>query len=501
MDPMELKMESKRIACLEPVTQETQNLEQTQELRLDDGMPDIGRVLAAWGQPVLRGKEWRTGSISATGGMTVWVLYAPEDGSEEQCLETWVPFQTRWEVPEDKPDGVLRLRWLPRFVDARSVSPRKMMVRCGLGCAVEAYVPTQTRVERVVSPPEDVQLLSQVCPVRLPKEAGEKSFLLDEELTLPEELPRPQKLVRCGLSPRISEKKVLTNKLLFRGSGALHVLYRGEDGRLHAWDTELPFSQYADLEGEYGTEAQADIQPMTTSLEPELDESGRLRFKCGCVAQYLITDRENLELIQDAYSPARDLQIHFSQEKLPVIWEETAAQLHLEQTVPGEAADVVDVSILPDIPRPQDGENGQWASSASVQVLYYGEDEILHASTARWEGEHPRKTDPDCRVTAFPTGVGGVQAVRAGDAAMIRGELTVEQRGYSGKGIPTVSEVELGEERKPDPNRPSLILCRRGKRKLWDIAKENGSTVEAICRANHLTDEPAENQMLLIPVR
>lgn len=499
---MELKMESTRVACLEPVVRETQNQEQTQELRLGDGMPDIGRVLAAWGQPVLRGKEWRTGSISASGGMMVWVLYAPEDGSGEQWLETWIPFQMKWEVPEDKPDGVLRLEWLPRFVDARSVSPRKIMVRCGLGCAVEAYIPAEAGVKRPISSPPDVQLLRQNYPVRLPKEAGEKSFLLDEELTPPEELPRPEKIVRCGLTIQTAEKKVLTNRLLFRGSGALHVLYRGEDEKLHAWDTELPFSQYADLDGEYGTDAQADIQAMVTSLEPELDESGRLRVKCGAVGQYVITDREILELIQDAYSPTRELQIEFTEEKLPAVLEETTVALHVEQVVPGEAASIVDVSVLPDLPRYRQGEDGDsLESTAAIQVLYYGEDEALHASTAKWEERHPLKADPSCRITVFPTPMGPFQTVRTGDGSLVRGELALEQRSISGQGIPTVSKMELGEEKKPDPGRPSLILCRRGKRKLWDVAKASGSTVDAIRRANHLTDEPAENQMLLIPIQ
>ncbi len=357
-------------------------------------------------------------------------------------------------------------------------------------------------MKRPISPPPDVQLLRQTYPVRLPKEAGEKSFLFDEELTPPEELPRPERIVRCGLTVQIAEKKVLTNKLLFRGGGALHVLYRGEDGKLHAWDTELPFSQYADLDGEYGVDAQADIQSMVTSLEPELDESGRVRVKCGAVGQYLITDRENLELIQDAYSPTRELKIELTEEKLPAVLEQTTVALHMEQVVPGEAASIVEVSVLPDLPRYHQGEDGDaLESTASVQVLYYGEDETLHASTAKWEESHSLKADPSCRIAVFPTPMGSFQTVRTGDGSLVRGELALEQRFISSQGIPTVSELELGEEKKPDPSRPSLILCRRGHQRLWDLAKASGSTVDAIRRANHLTDEPAESQMLLIPIQ
>ena len=43
------------------------------------------------GQTILRGKEWRSDSVSFSGGMMVWILYAPEDGSEERCIDGWIP--------------------------------------------------------------------------------------------------------------------------------------------------------------------------------------------------------------------------------------------------------------------------------------------------------------------------------------------------------------------------------------------------------------------------
>ena len=94
---MELKFERTLCRCMRSILRETKNLEQTQELRLPDGMPDIGRVVGAWGQIMLRSKEWRGDGISASGGVTVWVMYVPEDGSDVQCGDVWVPFQAKWD--------------------------------------------------------------------------------------------------------------------------------------------------------------------------------------------------------------------------------------------------------------------------------------------------------------------------------------------------------------------------------------------------------------------
>ena len=64
-----------------------------------------------------------------------------------------------------------------------------------------------------------------------------------------------------------------------------------------------------------------------------------------------------------------------------------------------------------------------------------------------------------------------------------------------------VTAVEMGQLRQTDPDRPALILRRAGEKRLWDIAKDSGSRVEDIRRANGLKGEPAPEQMLLIPVR
>ena len=52
---MELQFQKTGIPCLKEVLREPKNQEQTQELRLPEAYPDVGRVLGAFGVPVLRG--------------------------------------------------------------------------------------------------------------------------------------------------------------------------------------------------------------------------------------------------------------------------------------------------------------------------------------------------------------------------------------------------------------------------------------------------------------
>lgn len=497
---MELNFQKNICSCLDTAVREIQNAEQAQEIKLPDGMPDIGRILAAWGQPILRSKEWRSDCITFSGGMMVWVLYAPEDDSGERCIDAWIPFQMKWDLPSGVPEGSIRIQCLPRFVDARSVAARKIMVRAGMAAMAEAFVPKEVETYMPDSMPKDVELLRSTYPVRLSKEAGEKTFLMDEDLTLPDSAPQPDKLICYRLNPKITDKKVLANKVVFRGNANLHTLYRSEEGELHSWDFELPFSQYAELTGEHGTDAQADFALSPTSLELELDDEGHLRLKCGMAAQYLITDKHLLELIEDAYSPNRELSIHTENLELPAVLENRRENIYGEQTIPAEATLTADVNFLPDFPRQRRSENGVEMEIPGVfQVLYYGEDGVLHSGTARWEGTQGISADENSQITAIPMPT-EAQAAAGNGQILVKADLPMDMTTTARQSIPMVTGVELGENRQPDPNRPTLILRRAGDKRLWDIAKAAGSTMESIRRANNLQEEPLPDQMLLIPV-
>ena len=178
---MELQFTDNACRYLTAAVRDVRSTELTQEVRLSDGMPDIGRVIASWGQVILRSKEWQGDQVSVTGGIMVWILYAPEDSTPPRSIETWIPFQLKWELENVPREGNVLISPLLRFVDSRGISARKMMVRAGVCALCEAMSPMEANVFQPAELPEDIQILQNTYPVRLPVEAGEKTFLLDEE--------------------------------------------------------------------------------------------------------------------------------------------------------------------------------------------------------------------------------------------------------------------------------------------------------------------------------
>ena len=498
---MELKFQKSDMHYLDTILHEVQNQEQTQEVKLSDGMPDIGRVIAAWGMPIIRGKEWHSNRIAASGGVMVWVLYAPEDGTDARCVETWMPFQMEWDIPGSERDGTIRVQPLLRFVDARSISARKLMIRTGVAVLAEALVPGSAQVAMPEAREENVELLINTYPVRLLQYAGEKSFLLDEELTLPASCPLPEKLICYTAQPEITERSISANRVVFKGNANLHILYRSDDGQLHTWDFALPFSQLGEWDRGDDADAQADVILCTTSLEVNMDEQGHLRVKCGLLGQFSVDQRMPIAVTEDAYGIHREVTPQMEMLELPVILEGRQENIYGEQTIPQDGNILVDVQFLPDFPRTRRmGDGMELEIPGQIQVLYYGEDGLLQSSTARWEAGSHLSADENTIIHSRVLPAGKPNAMFSGGQIHVKANAMLETESTAQQRIPMVAGLEVGQPQKPETSRPSLILRRAGEEGLWQLAKAAGSTVTSIRQANGLEAEPVLGQMLLIPV-
>lgn len=487
---MELQFVGKPIHCLQRVAWDVQEMEQTQEVRLPEDMPDIGSIVCAWGQCILRGKEWHSDKIGVNGGVMAWVLYIPADGSAPRWVEAWLPMQAKWNVPESRYEGSIRTNWVLTGVDGRMLSARKMLVRANAQALTEALA---AREETVYAPgelPADVQLLKKTYLMELPKEAGEKTFPLEETLTV-QDLDKP---VSISLTPVVSEQLVVGGKAVFRGDARVHLVYQGVDGMLHSADREVPFSQFADLDRDYDKESTLCVIPAVSNLEMETGENG-LQMKAALVMQYLVYDREQVDLFEDAYSNQRTAACKKQMLQLPMELDRMAQKLECETPVPVQMGQLADVTVFP---RHCDAHRAlalhEIENCGSIQMVYYDGSGQLQAETERystiWE------IPGNCHVKGILKGVAQPRV----EGNMARAGVELEAIAVCEEGVEMLTGLELGEQSRPDPGRPSLILRRAGEESLWQIAKESGSTVDAITAANGLESEPREGQMLLIPV-
>lgn len=496
---MELKFNKKPLHCLRPFFSKIHTQEQTQEIRLPDAYPDIGKIIGCWGQVLMRGKEWRTTSMGANGGVMAWVMYAPEDGTQNRVLDIWIPIQCRWDFPESTDDGIIMLNPVLSNLDGRSISARKIMMRAVVDTFAQALGKETMLLAEPPQVPEDVQLLTRVYPVDIPMEAGEKQIQMEEILAFPTDLPPIHKFVRYRMNPSVSEQKVLGNRLVFRGQTGIDMSYMTEDGTIHNWKTEIPFSQYTELDQEFSPSATAWVLPMVTAMELEMTEDQQLQMRGGIAAQYTVFDRNMVDVVEDAFSPRRQIAPQMENIQLPALLDNIEVEIPIEGNT--ELVRVLDAMPMAQYSKMDvsDDEVGI-RMNGQFQIMGMDMQEQMTGDSVRFEGTHEFPSAPDNQCYIWLGQPDGYDVATAADGQMIRTKYPAILQIYSGQSIPMVTQLEIGEERPADPDRPSMILRRAGDEDLWAIAKACGSTVDAIRQANRLEEEPESGRMLLIPV-
>lgn len=494
---MEMQWNSTPWDYLRCNVRQVQNQEQTLEVRISDGMPDIGRVICAWGQPILRSKEWRNDGMSITGGVSVWVLYAPEDGSGLQSVEAWLPFQGKWSFQESHREGVIRADCLLRSVDARTLSARKLMVRANvgmLGCAME---PDQVEVFGPGELPEQVFGLQKTYPVTMNVEAGEK--LLNLEDTFTPSMPA-SKILACQIRPVLTEQTAAGGRVVFRGTVYAQVLCLDAAGEVMQHTFELPFAQFGDLEGEYDKDATATISMAVSNLETELTENG-IHVKCGLIAQYMIRRQRLLQVMEDVYSPMRKITPKFCQLILPTVLDSRSEYLEPSERMPTGQGEALADLFLPDHPTVyREGERVMLELPGMFGMLYRDGDGALQWKQEPWSDSIHFPVAPSGKPEVLLTQTKPAVASPLAEGTALASQLRLDITTNGDLQIPMVCGMEVGEQLQPDPARPSLLLQRMGEKTLWEVAKAAGSTVEAIWQANNLQEDPMPGQMLLIPV-
>ena len=498
---MEVKFIKKPLKCLRPFFSQIHTQEQTQEIRLPDSYPDIGKILGCWGQVLMRGKEWRSTSMGANGGVMAWVLYAPEDGTQPRVVDVWIPIQCRWDFPVNADDGVMVLQPVVTNLDGRGISARKIMVRTCVDTFAQAMRKETMEVAEPVEVPGDIQLLSRSYPMELPVEAGEKQVQLEENLSMPTNLLPIHKIIHYNMAPMIIEQKVLGNRLVFRGQTRVDMMYMTEDGSINQWETDVPFSQYTELDNDYGPNATAWVMPILTAMEMDMGEDKQMNIRAGIAAQYTIFDRSVLDVVEDAFSPTRDVVPRTEEMQFPILLDSMAMDMQAESSLTGDVERILWTSPYGEYPTLYMGNDGmEIHMDGQFQALYQNTEGQIMGDSARFNSSVPFSSAMENQTHLWMGIPAQPEISPNGDGFSMRCSYPVTVQVYSGQTIPMVTELEIGELREPDPNRPSMILRRAGDEGLWALAKGYGSTVAAIQEANQLTGEPDDGQMLLIPI-
>ena len=475
--------------------------ELTAEAVVPDSLPDIDRILETTGLPILQEKRCDGGELQLRGGVQATVLYVPVQETEPQTLELWLPFSVR-KTTELQDGCVIEETWL-KSIDARVMNERKVSVRANLGTRLQLLAPEHLTLARVEPVDDRLQMQQNRYPVLLPVGCSEQEFHLQEELTLPETGPAIERILSWSLRPNVEESRMIGSKAVFKGDVVVEMMYLGSDQSINTYVGTVPYSQYAELTGEW-PDAEVAVFPAITSAQLETDgqmESRTLLLDLGLLAQVCVIDRLELELTEDAYAPGAELEPEWQPVELQPRLDMQTLRQTAELTVPASAKQIVAVTAYADRPGVRrSGETVYVSGVVSGCVIWRDAEARLQARSFRGEASCTTEVHEDCRCYPACSVIEPASAVLQQDGIRVRVpvEFSLEIcRDSAWKNL--CGGTLKAKERR---GHPSVIVCRGRGDSLWELAKHHGATVTEIREANRIEGEHTPvGEILLIPLR
>ena len=491
---MEILFQAQTIRYLAEKRFDDLHQEQTGELPVPETMPELGRVVDCFGAVLVEERRIDSGSVTVTGSIQAGVLYVPAGEESPERLELSLPFTVTKKVPTQADSVLFCWCWL-RGLEARFVNARKLLVRAGLCSELTLLSPAELTLQQLADCPKGLVCRTETYPLRLPLCAAEKEVRIADEVLMPEDGPGADRLLKSQCTVTVTERRVLGDKAVFQGALELRILAADQDGSLFTWTGSLPYSQYIELERSCAETDWLSIQPILRHLEIDTDgqpDSRRLLVNVSFSAQTVLWGEVPVTLTEDAYY----LEGEFSP-----VWESVALSPCLDRLeeelterieLPADAERLLDWSCFRDraVPVPG-GERAQ--GSLSVNLLYFDGDDRLQGKLLRRELQIGRKAEPSAewRCAILPGG----EPTQQGRELLL--PLRVAQRYCQTAPMRNLCGGVM--KQLPRPEGPSLLV-RAASGELWDIARDNGSTVRAIRTANELEDVClSRERLLLIP--
>lgn len=279
------------------------------DFNVPDNKPDVLRLIQDKGEIKIEETSISPGHIWIKGVLRFQLLYRSDlEERKVSSLSGEIPFQESLAMDGLDEYDSTRIRWQIEDLSVSIINSRKLSVKALVELSVTVDEIHDEEVATAAEQKEGVETLMSTQTILQLFHGKKDTYRFKEEIMLPSNKPNIREVLWKSVQLRGVETRLLENQIMIKGEALVFVLYLGEEeeDRLQWLESALPFSGVMDCDG-CMEDMTLDITYDTAAveLEPRPDYDGEermLHLELVLELNIHIYREEQMQILEDVYA-------------------------------------------------------------------------------------------------------------------------------------------------------------------------------------------------------
>lgn len=478
------------------------------DMIVPDSKPDILNTICTSGVVSIYKKEAQDEKVRLDGAINTYIMYMP-DGTDDMVrgLNTTIDFSENLSVQNCKEGMNVISDVNVKSIEGKVINGRKIGIKAALEVTLKIYLNEDVEVINEIQNENDIQILKEDMTVDSLVGQGETKIYAKDNIQI-DNMDNLAEILKAQVCITDKDIKISYNKVLTKSEADIRIMYLTEDNRINCVMYKIPVVGFIDIQNvteENICDVNYEIRNIIIKPNSQEEHSIYVEIEIG-VACY-VYEKKQINLIQDMYSPAQNIEFEKKQIMAMTNKQNVTDVKSIREKVNFkdiEGLSLIDVDVMPMIIN----EN-----KINSKILYEAELNLKFI----FQNSRTQITIKDAKIP-FEYTVENLQngenlntnsnvEIKSKDFIIQDGgdincniDVQTDTSMYRSANINMIDRIEEKGDREEQDYSIVIYIVKKGDT-LWNIAKEFGSTVDSIARANGIEDRNKiyPGQKLYIP--
>lgn len=478
-----------------------------EDIIVPDIKPDILNTISTSGNICIYKKEVLDEKVKIDGAINFYLVYLADSVEcGTRSINSNIDFSKSIEIKGCNPEMILDSNICIKNIECKVLNGRKVNVKIMLEIYVTLYMQEEINMIEDVKDIEDIQKLNKSMMLNQSIGRGQTKIYAKDTIMI-ENIDNLVEILSVDVNIINSDLKLSYNKVLVKSDANVKIMYLTDDNRICNIETVIPvmgFIDMPDISDDNICDIRYEIKNVV--VKPNNIEEHSIYVEIEIEAMCSSYENRKVEIMQDLYSPSKDIKFKSKNVKTMCDKHVTKGILKIDENIEVEGMNgsdkICDVKITPQI---------ETENVLEGRIIYNGNLDlrILYLSDINLNSKNIKIPFEFNLEDSFINSNYDVETninILSQDFIVINDntinskiELEFTTNVSKNMQMNIIDEIEV-DERLEDNYSMVIYFVKKGET-LWDIAKKFGSRIEDIVAVNDIEDENKinEGQQLFIP--